>query len=438
MKRCLFLFRKSTNAYNTDGTAIPMQGYLSNTGKHIEKRLHLLVALLLLLPSLLFGQKNRKELEQRKKKLQQEMASLNNMLNEANSNKEITLTQLLTLNRKISIRQEIISTISAEVDVLQTQINAGNDTINGMQIKLSDLKKEYARMIFDEYANESAYSKLMFIFASKDFEQAMMRLKYLQIYEEYRHRQAILIDSAKTDLTLKVEQLKKKKEEKKALLGSQEDEKTKLANEKQEQQKIFTQLQGKEKKLRAQIAEKQRAERKLNDEIHKLIEEEIKKSNVNAGSKTGKKFEMMLTPEAKALSKTFESNKGKLPWPVVEGVIYKQFGEYSPMPGITENNLGIDIATTKGAVARAVFNGTVTHVVEVPSLGKVVMIRHGEFLTVYANLNQVFVKVGDKVDIKQNIGTILFDSDEGKADLQFQIWKGQDKLNPEEWLYSNN
>ncbi len=402
------------------------------------KNTFLFIALLSVISISASAQRNRKELEQRKRKLEQEMASLNKMLDEASSNKEITLTQLLTLNRKISIRQEIISTINAEVDMLTTQITAGNDTIAGMQFKLNDLKKEYARMICDEYANESAYSKLMFIFASKDFEQAMMRVKYLQIYEEYRHKQAILIDSAKAELTQKVEQLKKKKEEKKALLQSQEDEKSKLASEKDEQQKAFTQLQGKEKKLRVQIAEKQRAAKKLNDEIHKLIEEEIRKSNANTGGKNGKNLEISLTPEAKALSKTFESNKGKLPWPVVEGVIYKQFGEYSPMPGITENNLGIDIATTKGAVARAVFNGTVTHVVEVPSLGKVVMIRHGEYLTVYANLNEVFVKVGDKVDIKQNVGTILFDPDEGKADLQFQIWKGQDKLNPEDWLYNNN
>ncbi|HXB11488.1 MAG TPA: peptidoglycan DD-metalloendopeptidase family protein [Bacteroidia bacterium] len=385
---------------------------------------------------MLFAQKDRKELEQRKKKLQQEMANLNQMLNETTSNKEISLTQLITLNKKISVREEIISTINREVDLIQSQISKGNDSIDVMQTRLDELKKEYARMIYDAYKNENAYSKLMFIFSSKDFEQAVMRTRYLQEYEEYRHKQAIIIDSTKKDLNVKVQQLQKRKEEKKELLQSQEDEKGKLADEKTDQQKLFTDLQGKEKKLRQQLDEKRKAAQKLDEAIHKLIEEEIKKSSPKANPKNPKSKEISLTPEAQALSKTFESNKGKLPWPVVEGVIYKQFGTYSPMPGITMSNNGIDIATTKGAVVRAVFEGVVTAVVEVPSSGKVVMIRHGEFLTVYANLKDVFVKAGDKVEIKKNIGTILYDEDDGKTDLQFQIWKGQDKINPEEWLYN--
>jgi septal ring factor EnvC (AmiA/AmiB activator) len=385
---------------------------------------------------MLFAQKDRKELEQRKKKLQQEMANLNEMLNQTTSNKEISLTQLITLNKKISVREEIISTINRELELLQSQISKGNDSIDVMQTRLDDLKKEYARMIYDAYKNENAYSKLMFIFSSKDFEQAVMRTRYLQEYEEYRHKQAIIIDSTKKDLNVKVQQLQKRKEEKKELLQSQEDEKGKLADEKSDQQKLFTDLQGKEKKLRQQLEEKRKAAQKLDEAIHKLIEEEIKKSSPKANPKNPKSKEISLTPEAQALSKTFESNKGKLPWPVVEGVIYKQFGTYSPMPGITMSNNGIDIATTKGAVVRAVFEGVVTAVVDVPSSGKVVMIRHGEFLTVYANLKDVFVKAGDKVEIKKNIGTILYDEDDGKTDLQFQIWKGQDKINPEEWLYN--
>ncbi len=385
---------------------------------------------------MLFAQKDRKELEQRKKKLQQEMANLNEMLNQTTSNKEISLTQLITLNKKISVREEIISTINRELELLQSQISKGNDSIDVMQTRLDDLKKEYARMIYDAYKNENAYSKLMFIFSSRDFEQAVMRTRYLQEYEEYRHKQAIIIDSSKKDLNVKVQQLQKRKEEKKELLQSQEDEKGKLADEKSDQQKLFTDLQGKEKKLRQQLDEKRKAAQKLDEAIHKLIEEEIKKSSPKANPKNPKSKEISLTPEAQALSKTFESNKGKLPWPVVEGVIYKQFGTYSPMPGITMSNNGIDIATTKGAVVRAVFEGVVTAVVDVPSSGKVVMIRHGEFLTVYANLKDVFVKAGDKVEIKKNIGTILYDEDDGKTDLQFQIWKGQDKINPEEWLYN--
>jgi len=386
--------------------------------------------------SMLFAQKDRKELEARKKKLQQEMANLNSMLDETTSNKEISLNQLITLNKKISVREEIIETISNEIELLQMQINAGNDSIGSMQMHLDDMKREYARMICDEYRNESAYSKLMFIFASADFGEAVLRMRYLQIYEEYRHKQATIIDSSKRALNAKVQALQKKKDEKKELLQSQQTEKEQLASEKQDQQKVFTGLQGKEKKLRAQIAEKQKAAQKLDEAIHKIIEEEIKKSTARTNTKSTKNSEISLTPEAKALSQNFEGNKGKLPWPVVEGVVFKPFGTYSPLPGITMTNNGIDIATTKGAIVRSVFQGTVTGIVDLPSSGKVVMVRHGEYLSVYANLKDVFVKAGDKIDTKQTLGTILYDDDESKTLLQFEIWKGQNKLNPEEWLFA--
>lgn len=389
------------------------------------------------LPGLLFAQKDKKELEAKKKKLQQEMANLNDMLNQTTSSKETSLNQLFTINKKISVRQEIIATISREIELLGAQIDAGNDSIGSMQTHLDGLKKEYARMVYDAYKNEGTFNKLMFIFAAEDFQQAMLRMKYLEVYQEYRHKQALIIDSTKKDLNIKVQHLQKKKDEKKELLDSQQDEKAKLAIEKDDQQKVITELQGKEKSLKAQIAEKQKAAKKLDEAIKKIIEEEIKRSTAHT-AKNPKGLEISLTPEAKALSKDFEGNKGNLPWPVVEGVIYKQFGTFSPLPGITETNNGVDIATTKGAVIRSVFEGTVSGIVDMPSYGKVVLVRHGEYLSVYANLNDVFVKKGDKLTTKQNVGTLLFNEDEGKAILHFEIWKGQDKLDPEDWLYSKN
>jgi len=406
------------------------------TGYSIKKLTLLLLCTCLCFTSI--AQKDRKELEARKKKLQQEMANLNSMLNETTNNKEISLNQLITLNKKISVRQEIIETISNELDLLQAQINDGNDSIGTMEVHLGDLKKEYAHMICDEYRNESAYSKLMFIFASDDFGEAVSRIRYLQEYEEYRHKQAILIDSGKKVLNVKVQEFQRKKDEKQELLQNQQDQKEQLANEKKNQQKVFSGLQGKEKKLKQQIAEKQKAAQKLDEAIHKIIEEEIKKSTARTTTKRVKTNEISLTPEAKALSQNFEGNKGKLPWPVVEGIIFKQFGTYSPLPGITMTNNGIDIATTKGAIVRSVFEGTVTGIVDLPSSGKVVMVRHGEYLSVYANLKDVFIKSGDKLTTKETIGTILYDEDEGKTLLQFEIWKGQNKLNPEEWLFGKN
>jgi len=390
------------------------------------------------MPAILFAQKeSKKDLEEKKKKLQQELASLNKLLSNTTKNKEMTLTELLTLNKKISVREEIIATMNNEIELLQGQIDEGNDSIGIMGGRLEDLKKEYARMICDEYMNEGSYNKLMFIFAAQGFEQAVMRMHYLQEYEQYRHKEAITIDSTRKDLNAQVERLQQKKDEKKDLLASEEDQKQELTKEKDEQQKALAKLQGKEKELRKEIAEKQKAAKKLDDEIHKIIADEMKKQTVKATSKTNKNNEISLTPEAKALSKTFENNKGSLPWPVVEGVVYKPFGEYSPipsMPDIKEFNNGIDISTSKSAMARAIFEGTVTTIMDVPQSGKVVIVKHGEYFSVYTNLKEVFVKTGDKLQTKSNIGTILYNENDGKTDLHIELWKGTNKLNPEEWL----
>jgi septal ring factor EnvC (AmiA/AmiB activator) len=385
----------------------------------------------------LHAQKASKEdLEEKKKKLQQEMAELNKTLNNITKNKEITLTELITYNKRISVREEIIATISNEMEILQSQIDDGNDSIGVMGNRLGSLKKEYARMIYDSYKNQGAYNKLMFIFSASDFEQAVMRMHYLEEYEQYEHKQALMIDSTRQDLNAQVERLQKKKDEKKELLASQESEKEQLTKEKDEQQKALAKLQSREKDVKKQLAEKQKAAKKLNEAIHKIIEDEMKKETAKAHPKGGNNSkEVSLTPEAKALSKNFEGNKGSLPWPVVEGSIYKQFGTYSPMPGITMTNNGIDIATTKGAVARAIFKGTVTAVTDVPQLGKVVIVKHGEYFSVYSNLKEVFVKTGDTLSTKKTIGTILYNDEDGKTELHLELWKETNKLNPEEWIH---
>ncbi|HTA28615.1 MAG TPA: peptidoglycan DD-metalloendopeptidase family protein, partial [Bacteroidia bacterium] len=244
------------------------------------------------------------------------------------------------------------------------------------------------------------------------------------------------------EVSKKVARLQKKKDEKKQLLENIESEKNTLAVEKNDQQKIYEELKGKEKQLRKELAEKQRASQKLDASIKKLVEEEIRKSNANVKVKKSdtKTLELKLTPEAEKLSENFESNKGKLPWPVVEGIITQPFGTYSPMPGITMSNSGVEIGTTKGAIARAIFDGTVSVVTEDPdpSLGKLVIIRHGQFLTVYRHLKEVFVKAGEKVQTKQTLGSILYDEQKQMADIELQIWKGLNKLDPQDWLFKKD
>jgi len=386
------------------------------------------------------AQKTKKDLEAKKKKLQDDIEYLNKLLEQTTNNKESSLGQLMTVNRKISLQEQVIETVSKEIEIIQYQIKAANDTINSMEFRLSDLKKEYARMVVDAYKTEKGYNKLSFIFASKDFEQAALRMRYVQEYQEYRHRQALIIDSTSKEVSKKVTRLQKKKDEKKQLLESVESEKNTLAVEKNDQQKIYEELRGKEKQLRRELAEKQKASQKLDASIKKLVEEEIRKSNASVKVKKNdtKALELKLTPEAEKLSESFESNKGKLPWPVVEGIITQPFGTYSPMPGITMSNSGVDIGTTKGAIARAIFDGTVSVVIDDPEEGKVVIIKHGQFLSVYRHLKEVFVKAGDKVQTKQTLGSILYDDQKQMADIELQIWKGLIKLDPQEWLFKKD
>jgi septal ring factor EnvC (AmiA/AmiB activator) len=402
----------------------------------------LFILILISLPGMVMAQKTKKELENKKKKLQEDIEYLNSLLEKTTNSKESSLGVLMTVNRKISLQEQVIETVTREIDIIQAQIKAANDTINSMEMRLGDLKKEYARMVVDAYKTEKGYNKLSFIFASKDFEQAALRMRYVQEYQEYRHRQALIIDSTSKEVNKKVARLQKKKDEKKQLLLSVESERNTLDVEKKDQQKIYDQLKGKEKQLRRELADKQRASQKLDASIKKLVEDEIRKSNASTKTKKtdSKTLELKLTPEAEKLSEDFENNKGKLPWPVVEGIITQPFGTYSPMPGITMSNSGVDIATTKGAIARAVFEGTVSVITEDPdpTAGRVLIIKHGQFYSVYRHLKEVFVKAGDKVQTKQTLGTILYDEQKQVADLELQIWKGLNKVDPQEWLFKKD
>lgn len=396
------------------------------------------IIVLIGLPGFTNAQKAKSVLENKKKKLQDDIQYLNSLIAKTTGSKQASLGKLMAVNRRISLQEQVIETVSKEIDIIQGQIDASNDTIGVMEGKLGDLKKEYARMVVEAYKTEKGYNKLSFIFASKDFEQAALRMRYLQEYQEYRHRQAIMIDSTSKEIGKKVTVMQATKEEKKQLLENEEAEQNTLASEKQEQQKIYNQLKGREKQYRKELKEKERASQKLDAEIKRLVEEEIRRSN--AGSRTAKassakSLEMKLTPEAQALSDNFASNKGKLPWPVVQGVITRPFGVYSPMPGITMNNDGVDIATSKGAIARSIFEGTVSYISEDPEYGEVIIIRHGDFFTVYRHLKDVFVKVGDKVKTKQTLGSISYDEQNQMTDIELEIWKGQNKLDPQDWLF---
>jgi len=420
-----------------------------------------------------FAQKgNKKDLENKKKKLKEEINTINDLLHETKSSKKLSMNQVAILNKKITVREELISTIKYEIHLINKQISENQTAINNLNTTLDKLKKDYAAMVYFDYRNSDAYSKLMFLFAADSFNQAYQQYKYTQQIAEYRRKKAIEITSTQTEITQKITELNNRKTEKKQLLTSEDSEKENLAKEKEDQENTLTNLQHTEKQLKEELNNKKSEIENLNAAIKKLIQEEVKRQQeeekqkalalakkkkdradrakerkaktntkkIDAEIKADEKAaaaEIAETKEAEQLSSDFASNKGKLPWPVAKGVITIGFGEqeHPTIKGFMINNNGVEISAAKGQNARAVFEGVVTGVTTVPGIGKIVIIRHGDYLSVYSNLDEVQVKSGDKITLKQSIGSIAFNEDANRNVINFQIWKGQKILNPEEWLY---
>lgn len=410
-------------------------------------------------------------LETKKKNLQAEIDLTNNLLTETRRNKTLSLSQLVALNKKIEVRQELINTINAEIANLDGQISDTQVEIAEQDSQLVHMKQDYARMIVFAYRNRNSFSSLMFLFSAQDFNQAYLRMKYLQLISTGRKLQAAGIVVRQQELNNKLAELESDRAEKKSLLGTQQEEQGTLAKEKDEKDATYRGLQTKEAQLKADLAKKNAQKTATDSAIARLIREEIARqvaaaaAAANAPKTTAKNppatgntppksgstppkgntpptttptpGKLTLTPEATALGVSFASNQGKLPWPVERGTIVGHFGTH-PHPvlkNVNVQNNGIDISTSAGSMARAVFDGQVTGLTSIPGAGWLVIVRHGEYLTVYSHLEDVAVKQGDNVKTKQNIGKVMTDPSEGTTELHFEVWKsGGIKLDPELWL----
>jgi septal ring factor EnvC (AmiA/AmiB activator) len=383
---------------------------------------------------------SKKDLQTKRDKLQKEIDDANKQLSILSKSKTVTLAQIDALKKKISLRQQLIGTINSEINSLGNEIQKTGVEIFSLETQMQKLKDDYANMILFAYKNQDRYERLMFVFASDDFNQAYKRVKYLQQINEFRRQQAALIDSTENTLTQKKSSLEAQKTEKLQLRNSEVAEKKNLDKEKKEHDQMIAKIQVNEKKLRQMVAEKQKAKEKLERNIEALIKKEIeaaRKKAVASGKKNvTEKNVFSLTPEAQKLSSNFSGNKGSLPWPVEAGTISSSFGEHAhpTLKGVMIKNDGVDIESIKGSFARAVFAGEVSGTIDIPGSGSAVIIRHGEYISVYSNLKEIFVKKGDPIITKQKIG-IINENDEGtKSEINLQIWKGFSKLNPQAWL----
>jgi murein hydrolase activator len=399
------------------------------------------------------------QLKKQREALTREIELLNNTLRSTSKDKSLSLKQVNALNAQINLRVKKINTINTEMALIEKQINKNTSTIRSLQAELAKLKKGYASMVQFAFRNQSAYNKLMFLFASNDFNQAYKRLKYLQQFSDSRKKQAQEIENTQKSIEQKIAELAANRKEKVVLLTDQEKEKKTLDGQKTVKSRALNDLTKKEKQYKQELNKKQQedarlaraiqtairreieeARRKAEEEARRLAAEEAKKNpNAKAPEKTARttdKEALLSTPEAAKLAADFTGNRGRLPWPVASGSITQGYGQYTYGKGVKVSSNGLTIRTAAGAAVRAVFDGVVSTVFQMQNQYAVI-VRHGNYFTVYQNLKSVSVSKNQKVTVKQTIGTVAVDPTEGTSDLHFEIWQGTSPINPSSWLAGN-
>jgi len=385
--------------------------------------------------------KSRAQLEKEKAEVQKRLGEFDKILKQTSARKKNTLGELQLVSKQLETRISYISTLNREVNLIDNEIKATETKIVSLENDLKTLKEEYGNMIYVSYKLNSGVTIMTFIFSSATFKQFYMRLRYLKQYSDARKKQVAEIERVNLALEDQRKLLEDKRGEKQLVIKQEQLQKQELDQLKNEQQGIVKTLSQKEEELKKEIAATKKQQEQLNRLITMVIEEEIRLAKADA-KKTNTKTtttapgsKIPLTPEGAALSSSFAGNKGRIPWPVASGFISKRYGTH-PHPtlrGITETNDGVDIQTNSDEVVRSVFSGTVTKITTVPGMGGTVIIRHGEYYTMYSRLKTITVKSGQQVSAITPIGTVYTNKD-GIAEVHFQTWKGLEVMDPSVWL----
>ncbi|MFM7023644.1 MAG: murein hydrolase activator EnvC family protein [Flavobacteriales bacterium] len=364
-------------------------------------------------------------------KVKKELADLNSMQKSTQMNKQKTEFQLIIINKKISSREQLIGNINHEIRKVNKGIQSQQTVVKNLDRDLQHLRKQYLRMLRYAFKVRKATDKLIFILSAENFNMAYKRWKYLKDLTEYRKKQAQMIAGKRQQLKTEINKLEKTRLEKEKLLSEENNEKKKLSEEKKEKEEVYSDLRKKQDEIKKQIKKKKEEADQLEEAIKKII------SDAQAKEKSNVKFAM--TPAEKELSQNFSANQKKLPWPVDRGSVSQNFGKnkHQVFDNIETVNNGIDIISAKGSKARAVFNGKVAAIIVLPGDKYAVLVKHGEYYTMYSNLDVLSVKKGDDVTTKETLGTIKTNPEDGKTELHFEIWKGEQILNPSSWLSSN-
>jgi len=388
-----------------------------------------------------FAQTNeQKALEVKREQLEKEIGEINRLLFAEKKEKGNVLDQMEALDQKINVRQQLIRVTNQQSNLLNRQINANIRSISKLRDDLKLLREEYATMIQKSYQNNSHQSRLMFLLSSENFFQAFKRMQYMKQYTLSRKEQGEQIMVKTDELTQLNVDLSNQRKAKDQLIATNNRAKAQLMKEMKSQKELLGSIRQNESKYAQAIQKKKREARKIDQQIERLIRNAIAASNKKAGAgkvtkASSNKF--ILTPEATLVANNFSANKGKLIWPVEKGIKSQGFGVYKDAvyPGIKHQSNGVIIAADEGAMARAIFEGEVIAILSVPGGNKGVQIKHGNFISTYYNLSDLYVKKGDKVTIKAALGKIYTNRSNGQTRLKFYLYQDTSRLNPEEWVY---
>jgi septal ring factor EnvC (AmiA/AmiB activator) len=376
-------------------------------------------------------QARQKKLEAQKISLKKEITQINTLIVESKKRSKNLADDLEDLQLKISVRDKLININNSQLNNLTNIINNQNDRIDDLEVNLANLKNEYEKIIYSSYKKRSTQMKLMFLFASENINQAFKRFQYFKQYSKYRKKQADRIVQIQQEIEDNVDSLATSKSQKEKLIEENKDVKQSLIKEKNQQDNLFKGLLKNQKDYAEQINKKENQAKLIDNEIQKLIRLAIAESNKNNNSTN-----FALTPEGRLISTNFQANRGRLPWPVKEGVIVRRFGT-QPHPVVrttTINSNGISIATSPNSIAYSVFDGEVLSVYGFSGGNPGVLIRHGKYISNYQNLSSIFVKKGDKIKANDEIGVVFTNESNGKTVLKFNIFNELKPENPTIWL----
>ena len=363
------------------------------------------------------------------RRAEEEIRATNELLAKTKKDKQVTQNQLKLIQNRIRNRKQIIANLEKQTQVINGDIGTKNDTVHAMQNELTQLRKEYADMVYAAYKNYKLNNFLVFLFASKDFNDATRRISYMRRYNRMRQQKAEQIKSVADSLHVQIGELENRKAELTKVRDTRTQEVSSLGKDEKQYQSSLSEINTKSGKLSSEIRKKQSQINKLQQRIQAIIAEEARKNRATPKSAAQEEY-------IANLSGRFDQNKGLLPYPVRGGVIVDRYGvhPHATQKGLMVNNKGVNIASGSGAEVRAVFEGDITQIVFVQGLNNTVIIRHGNYLTTYSNLASVNVKTGDKVALNQVIGRLSNSDDSDDCVLHFEIWKETENLNPEQWL----